>query len=437
MERAAPHVTGWPAEILGSGDRDMPDATAWEGGNPVCVPIQATTLMEVNFPTDSDGFLSRECPSCGKRFKVCFDQGSEEPISYCPYCRHNEQDCWFTQNQIENVQAIAASTVVAPELDKLAQELERMSGGFARLDMTSDIIEASIPPMETDDDLRALRLPCCGEIVKVEQEQEYYCIICGGEVNMATINSTRIFLSHKGSDKNTVIDFKETLELLGYEPWLDEEAMPAGTTLERGLLRGMQKSCAVVFFLTPSFKDEGYVQAEIDYAIAEKRKKGDAFAIITLRFADEDNGNPQVPELLQPYVWKTPRTQLDALREIVRALPVVVGPVEWRGALAGVTSHAQGKPTQPAREALSDEARTTLKKAADGDGFIHALQTIGGTFIEAGGSSLNRDQDPRTVARWRGALEDLQRLRYIKDSGHKGEVFQVTREGYDATDRLS
>ena len=26
MERAAPHVAGWPAEILGSGDRDMPDA---------------------------------------------------------------------------------------------------------------------------------------------------------------------------------------------------------------------------------------------------------------------------------------------------------------------------------------------------------------------------------------------------------------------------
>ena len=26
MKRAAPHVTGWPAEILGFGDRDMPDA---------------------------------------------------------------------------------------------------------------------------------------------------------------------------------------------------------------------------------------------------------------------------------------------------------------------------------------------------------------------------------------------------------------------------
>ena len=26
MERAAPHVTGWPVEILGFGDRDLPDA---------------------------------------------------------------------------------------------------------------------------------------------------------------------------------------------------------------------------------------------------------------------------------------------------------------------------------------------------------------------------------------------------------------------------
>ena len=36
----------------------------------------------------------------------------------------------------------------------------------------------------------------------------------------------KIFLSHKGSDKDTVIDFRETLEELGYEPWLDDDAMP-------------------------------------------------------------------------------------------------------------------------------------------------------------------------------------------------------------------
>ena len=35
MERAAPHVTGWSAQILGFGDRDMPDAAhgipSWTG----------------------------------------------------------------------------------------------------------------------------------------------------------------------------------------------------------------------------------------------------------------------------------------------------------------------------------------------------------------------------------------------------------------------
>ena len=46
MERAAPHVTGWPAEILGSGDRDMPDATAWERANSISAPIHATTLSQ-------------------------------------------------------------------------------------------------------------------------------------------------------------------------------------------------------------------------------------------------------------------------------------------------------------------------------------------------------------------------------------------------------
>ena len=46
---------------------------------------------------------------------------------------------------------------------------------------------------------------------------------------MSTDDPKKIFLSHKSSDKNLVLDFKETLDLLGYETWLDEDAMPAGT----------------------------------------------------------------------------------------------------------------------------------------------------------------------------------------------------------------
>ena len=75
---------------------------------------------------------------------------------------------------------------------------------------------------------------------------------------MAISDSKKIFLSHSGSDKNMVIDFKETLEVLGYEPWLDEDAMPAGVPVERAILQGMKDSFAAVFFITSSFKDEGY-----------------------------------------------------------------------------------------------------------------------------------------------------------------------------------
>lgn len=63
--------------------------------------------------------------------------------------------------------------------------------------------------------------------------------------------------------------------------------------------------------------------------MAEKRKKGDRFSIITLVFSD--NGNTGiVPELLQQYVYKTPKDELDALREILKALPIRVSEPRWK-----------------------------------------------------------------------------------------------------------
>ena len=99
--------------------------------------------------------------------------------------------------------------------------------------------------------------------------------------------------------------------------------MPAGTHVERGILQGFKEACAAVFFLTPDFRDEGYLAAEINYAAAEKRNR-DEFTIIMLRLALNGKPAPAVPELLRQYVWKEPETELDALREIVRALPLTI-----------------------------------------------------------------------------------------------------------------
>jgi hypothetical protein len=141
---------------------------------------------------------------------------------------------------------------------------------------------------------------------------------------------TKIFLSHKGANKPLVRNFDLTLRLLGFDTWLDEDAMPAGVELHRGILQGFKDSCAAVFFITPEFKDENYLAKEINYAIEEKMEKGNRFAIITLVFKDQDRNSGSVPGLLKPYVWKEPQNDLDALREIIKALPIKLESPEWK-----------------------------------------------------------------------------------------------------------
>lgn len=114
--------------------------------------------------------------------------------------------------------------------------------------------------------------------------------------------NTKLFLSHKGSDKPMVQRFFAILKELGFDPWLDEDAMVAGTELERAILDGFQRSCAAVFFITPNFQDEKYLRSEINYAVQQKREKDGRFAIITLLFTDKNGAKGAVPDLLRTYV---------------------------------------------------------------------------------------------------------------------------------------
>ena len=180
----------------------------------------------------------------------------------------------------------------------------------------------------------------------------------------------------------------------------------------------MQDSCGVVFFITPYFKDEGFLEAEINYAIQEKRRKRNKFAIVTLQFVDADGNAGEIPELLKSYVWKTPKTSLEALREIVRALPVMRTGADWR-------------------DEVSEEGKAILNATVASDGKNMRQRYHRGQVIQAGLRALIPDQHPRTIAKWVGGLEDLQRRRYVTDKGHKGESFEVTREGFEVADELS
>jgi hypothetical protein len=156
------------------------------------------------------------------------------------------------------------------------------------------------------------------------------------ETYMAERNR-RVFLSHKGVDKPFVERVFRLLSLLGFDPWLDQHALNAGAELDRAILQGFKDSCAVVYFITPNFVDDAFLRDEINYAKEQKRQKGDRFAIISLEMTDP-NGKArrkkgEVPDLLRPYVWKSPTSELEAVIEILKALPITVGPVDWRAGL--------------------------------------------------------------------------------------------------------
>ncbi len=138
-----------------------------------------------------------------------------------------------------------------------------------------------------------------------------------------------IFLSHKSVDKALVREVSATLRAAGLSPWFDEDRMKAGANLERSILAGFQTSCAAVFFVTPKFVDDAYLAAEVDYAIAQKRARGDRFAIITLQLAGDDGSVGTVPDLLRTYVWKAV-SPIEVVRTILDALPIHCGDPVWR-----------------------------------------------------------------------------------------------------------
>lgn len=137
---------------------------------------------------------------------------------------------------------------------------------------------------------------------------------------------TKIFLSHKSVDKPVVRRYYDALKTLGFDPWLDERDMAAGANLEREVFRGFEESCAAVFFITESFKDEKYLAAEVDYAVIQKRTKDKKFAIITLRYTNA----AAVPGLLKPYVYRDVSNDLEGLNELLKALPIELGPLRWK-----------------------------------------------------------------------------------------------------------
>jgi len=91
----------------------------------------------------------------------------------------------------------------------------------------------------------------------------------------------------------------------------------------------------------------------------------------------------------------------------------------------------------PNLPSISKEARTLVIEASrSSDGVIMSLRHMQGMIVKANGQNFVPDGDVRSSAIWEGAVRELYNEGYLQDRGHKGEVFYLTREGYEAADRF-
>ena len=86
------------------------------------------------------------------------------------------------------------------------------------------------------------------------------------------------------------------------------------------------------------------------------------------------------------------------------------------------------------RDSITIYACIMLMYAASSDGIIMVVSTLGYTSYQAGAYNMERNQDPRELALWEDAVSQLIAKGYIKRTGRKNQIYQVTAEGYNIAD---
>jgi len=83
----------------------------------------------------------------------------------------------------------------------------------------------------------------------------------------------------------------------------------------------------------------------------------------------------------------------------------------------------------------SNEMVQILLNAGNAESQIHFRRYLGGQSLFVGDLDINLDK-ARELAKWENALNELSNLGLIKDRGYKGEIFELTNEGWEAFDQL-
>lgn len=144
--------------------------------------------ISVAIPTDSDGFLRRECPNCEQQFKW-FNHGENNPDAehvdqyFCPLCGLAAGlGEWWTPEQLDYARSMAA-----PEINHIVQDMMKdafkgVKGVTFKPNQNFGVDDDVPEPFIEPDDMVIVEPPCHpNEPVKVPDEAatNVHCLICG------------------------------------------------------------------------------------------------------------------------------------------------------------------------------------------------------------------------------------------------------------------
>lgn len=93
--------------------------------------------------------------------------------------------------------------------------------------------------------------------------------------------------------------------------------------------------------------------------------------------------------------------------------------------------------SRPSVPSMSDETgQLLLEVAEDRNGQVLMVRTMSGMSVQVNGKNFVEQRNPRSEARWEGAVHELCQLELLQERGHKGEVFSITNEGYRIADAI-
>ena len=183
---------------------------------------ESTIQFDLSVSPDRDGFLRRNCSSCGRDFKTEIDPADfawalsaqirrvsleigVEPAEIaedvdqasvtCPYCLYSaESSEMHTEETIEYLKRFAYRDYALPMLNRMFSDFADSltggsgSGGFISISISVDHNKLPLPPRPLHGpepgDMKIVEFLCCGKKAKVAETwtEVSVCMFCGTDV---------------------------------------------------------------------------------------------------------------------------------------------------------------------------------------------------------------------------------------------------------------